>query len=221
MLLSLLAAAAVAAPQSQDVSIDAAGVALAATLSPPREGSHPVPGVVLVHGSGPHTRDAPLFAQLNVGFGVEGRCSLSSPRRWTTRATLWFDTTRRPMAPRRQSLRWTPSSGHRALSSAAFARAHPQGDASSSRTLRPWEAQRADPQHEEAGRSESSVSKRLTERPRGLRGPEVEDPPTNESRSPRLPPTSPEASLWAPTERSVRQASATAGRGPAAHALEA
>ncbi len=51
---------------------------------------------------------------------------------------------------------------------AAFGKAHPKGTVSLSRTLRSREAQRADRQSEEAGRRESSVSKRPTELSRGL-----------------------------------------------------
>jgi pimeloyl-ACP methyl ester carboxylesterase len=34
-------------------------------------GAEPAPAVVLIHGSGPHNRDAPLSAQLNMSFGFE------------------------------------------------------------------------------------------------------------------------------------------------------
>lgn len=61
---------ATAAPSSEEVRIPAEGLELAGTLSlPGREG--PVPGIVLVHGSGPQSRDEVVPGQLNVVFGFD------------------------------------------------------------------------------------------------------------------------------------------------------
>lgn len=52
--------------------VGADGITLEGTLRLP-ERTGPVPAVVLVHGSGPHSRAQPLSAQLNMAFGVEVR----------------------------------------------------------------------------------------------------------------------------------------------------
>lgn len=53
-----------------DVMIPTDGLDLAGTLRlPPQEG--PVPAVVLIHGSGPQSRDSVLSGQLNMGFGFD------------------------------------------------------------------------------------------------------------------------------------------------------
>ncbi len=71
-------------------------------------------------------------------------------------------------ALRTNRLTMEPPQSRFASSLAAFGKAHPKGTVSLSRTLRSREAQRADRQSEEAGRRESSVSKRPTELSRGL-----------------------------------------------------
>jgi hypothetical protein len=59
--------------ESLDVSFQAEdGLMLEGTLKlPKRDEGQPVLGVVLVHGSGPNSRDAPMAGQLNMGFGFE------------------------------------------------------------------------------------------------------------------------------------------------------
>ncbi len=54
--------------ETSEVEFTSEDLALAATLYLP-ERTEPVPGVVLVHGSGPHSRKAPLAGQLNMQFG--------------------------------------------------------------------------------------------------------------------------------------------------------
>lgn len=53
--------------REEEVVFDSAGLALRGTLLLP-ERAGPVPGVVLVHGSGPNSRDELLLGQLNMGF---------------------------------------------------------------------------------------------------------------------------------------------------------
>ncbi len=57
------------APETLSVTIPVKGLTLEGTLHLPAR-SGPVPGVILVHGSGPNSRDEPLAAQLNMGFGL-------------------------------------------------------------------------------------------------------------------------------------------------------
>ncbi len=60
------------AASESDFTADAGDLVLEGTLLlPDRVDGEPVPGVVLVHGSGPHPRDAPLGGQLNMAFGFE------------------------------------------------------------------------------------------------------------------------------------------------------
>ncbi|MEO0606442.1 MAG: alpha/beta hydrolase [Myxococcota bacterium] len=54
------------------ITIDRDAFALEGTLTlPERTSDAGVPGVVLVHGSGPNSRDVPVSGQLNMAFGLE------------------------------------------------------------------------------------------------------------------------------------------------------
>ncbi len=59
-----------AAMRSVEVTIPADGLDLAGTLRLPA-GDQPAPAVVLIHGSGPQSRDSLLPGQLNMAFGFE------------------------------------------------------------------------------------------------------------------------------------------------------
>ncbi|MCO4772035.1 MAG: alpha/beta fold hydrolase [Deltaproteobacteria bacterium] len=63
---------ALVAASTEPAAIEATGLTLEGTLHLPdhAEGSS-VPGVVLVHGSGPNSRDQTVTGQLNMGFGFE------------------------------------------------------------------------------------------------------------------------------------------------------
>ena len=67
------AAVVVLKAESIDVSFPADdGLMLEGTLKlPERVEGQAIPAVVLVHGSGPNSRDAPMAGQLNMGFGFE------------------------------------------------------------------------------------------------------------------------------------------------------
>ncbi|MDF1597547.1 MAG: alpha/beta hydrolase [Acidimicrobiia bacterium] len=56
--------------RSVEVTIPADGLDLVGTLRLPA-GEQPAPAVVLIHGSGPQSRDTPLPGQLNMAFGFE------------------------------------------------------------------------------------------------------------------------------------------------------
>ena len=57
-------------PTHRELEVPAEGLTLAGTLSLPAATS-PVPGVLLVHGSGPNSRHQASRGQLGMGFGVE------------------------------------------------------------------------------------------------------------------------------------------------------
>lgn len=58
--------------EERDVDIPAAGLSLSGTLSLPDRPPHaPVPAVVLVHGSGPHSRNPRYPGQLGMAFGFD------------------------------------------------------------------------------------------------------------------------------------------------------
>ncbi len=61
---------AAASPRSEEVSFDSHGLTMKGTLQLPAEASaqNPAPAVVLVHGSGPNSRDEVLRGQLAMGF---------------------------------------------------------------------------------------------------------------------------------------------------------
>lgn len=62
-----VAAPSVTPARSEEVTFERAGLALEGTLERPK-GEGPFPGVVLIHGSGPHSRDQKLPGQLGIGF---------------------------------------------------------------------------------------------------------------------------------------------------------
>ena len=64
-------AAVTTGPSSVEVAFPADGVDLAGTLRLPAGDDLPVPAVILIHGSGPQSRESRLPGQLNMAFGFE------------------------------------------------------------------------------------------------------------------------------------------------------